>query len=165
MIAAANMAQPKPKRAPTLYLIIGFKLLKGTVALLLGLKVRTLNEDNLPEQFQKLLHFLHVDPEKKFFVDLADRVADITPANLQWIFAGAIIYASFMLLQAGGLVFRVGWIVWLVIGESAFFVPIEVFELVHRPSLAKLALLVANVLIVWYLYANRARLIVHHHHH
>ena len=164
MTAEAKTPEVK-RRAPTLYLIIGFKLLKGTVALLLGLKVRTLNEDNLPEQFQKLLHFLHVDPEKKFFVDLADRVADITPANLQWVFAGTIIYACFMLLQAGGLVFRVGWIVWLVIGESAFFIPIEVFELVHRPSWLKFTILVTNILIVWYLYANRARLIVHHHHH
>ena len=152
------------KHAPTLYFIVGFKLLKGTVALLLALKVRTLNEDNLPEQFQKLLMFLHLDPEKKFFADLADRVAEITPTNLHWVVIFSVFYSLFMLLQAGGLVLRVSWIVWLVIGESSFFVPIELFELVHRPNWIKFSILAVNIVIVWYLFANRARLIRHHHH-
>jgi uncharacterized membrane protein (DUF2068 family) len=77
---------------------------------------------------------------------------------------GAVFYSLFMLLQAVGLIFRVSWIVWLVIGESGFFVPIELFELVHRPSWVKLVILAVNILIVWYLFANRARLIKHHHH-
>jgi uncharacterized membrane protein (DUF2068 family) len=166
MIEDAKIPESKarPRRAPTLYFIIGFKLLKGTVALLLALKVRTLNEENLPAQFQKLLMFLHLDPEKKFFADLADRVAEITPTNLQWVVIFSVIYSLFMMMQAVGLIFRVSWIVWLVIGESAFFVPIELFELVHRPSWIKFSILAVNVFIVWYLFVNRARLIKHHHH-
>jgi uncharacterized membrane protein (DUF2068 family) len=160
-----NVQTPEAKKhAPTLYFIVGFKLLKGTVALLLALKVHTLNEENLPEQFQKLLMFLHLDPEKKFFADLADRVAEITPTNLHWVVIFSVFYSLFMLLQAGGLVLRVSWIVWLVIGESSFFVPIELFELVHRPNWIKFCILAVNVIIVWYLFANRARLIRHHHH-
>ena len=162
--AAAN-PEPKPKRAPTLYFIIGFKLLKGTIALLLGLKIHKLSEDDLPEQFQKLLQFLHINPERKFFTDLADRVADITQANLHWVVVGSMVYSCFMLLQATGLIFRLGWVVWLVIAESAFFVPFEVYELVINPSLLKFSVLAVNVMIVWYLFANRARLIRHHHHH
>jgi len=156
--------EPKPKRAPTLYFIIGIKFLKGTAALLLALGAYSLTDNNLPEEFRKLLDFFHLDPEKKFFLNLADRVAEVTPANLKWVTVGAVVYGGFMLLQAGGLLFRVKWIVWLVIGESAFFVPVEVFEMVHRPSLIKFAILIVNVIIVWYLYANRARLIRQHHH-
>jgi uncharacterized membrane protein (DUF2068 family) len=82
-----------------------------------------------------------------------------------------------MLLQAVGLVLRVKWIVWLVIGESAFFIPIEIFELIRRhvpnpdhphlflhPKIVVAVVLVVNVVIVWYLYQNRERLIRHHHH-
>lgn len=151
------------RRAPTLYFIVAIKLLKGTVALLLALGVHSLRDASLPDLFQKLLEFLHLDPEKKFFADLADRVAEITPTNLHWVVIFSVAYGLFMLLQAGGLVFRVGWIVWLVIGESAFFVPVEVFEIVHRPSWLKVAVLMVNVFIVWYLFANRARIIRHHH--
>jgi uncharacterized membrane protein (DUF2068 family) len=161
---ALVVPETKPKRAPTLYFIIGIKFLKGTLALLLALGAYSLTDNNLPEEFRKLLDFFHLDPEKKFFLNVADRVAEITPANLKWVTVGAVVYGSFMLLQAVGLVFRVSWIVWLVIGESAFFVPIEFFELVHRPSWVKCAILAVNVIMVWYLYANRARLIRHHHH-
>ena len=156
---------PRLRRAPTLYFIIGIKFLKGTMALLLALSAYSLTDNNLPEEFRRLLEFFHLDPEKKFFLNLADRVAEITPANLKWVAIGSIVYGCFMLMQAVGLVFRVSWIVWLVIAESAFFVPVEVFELAHRPSWVKLVILAVNVLIVWYLFANRARLIKHHHHH
>ena len=156
--------EPKPKRAPTLYFIVGFKLLKGTLALLLARGAYKLTDNNLPEEFQKLLLALHLDPEKKFFVRLADRIADITPENMRWIVAGSVIYASFMFLQAAGLALHIGWIVWLVIGESAFFVPVEIYELVHRPSWIKFLILAVNVMIVWYLYLNRHRLIRHPHH-
>ena len=164
--------EPKPKPAPTLYFIIGFKLLKSTVALLLALGVSRLKDENhdgipddLPADFEKLVQFFHVDPEKIFVVELATRVAEITQNNLHWVLIFSVIYGLFMLLQAVGLMFRVSWIVWLVIAESAFFVPVEVFELAHRPSWVKVAILGVNVLIVWYLFANRARLIKHPHHH
>ena len=171
--------QPKPKRAPTLYFIVAFKSAKGLAALLLALSAYNLTDNNLPEDFRRLLEFFHLDPEKKFFVELADRIGEITPHNLEWVAVGSIVYALFMLLQAGGLLFRVGWIVWLVIAESAFFVPIEVFELVRRhaanpenrphffahPKTAVAMVLAVNVMIVWYLFKNRHRLIKHHHPH
>ena len=176
---AVMAPEPKPKRAPTLYFIIGVKFFKGLAALLLALGAYSLTDNNLPEDFRKLLEFFHIDPEKRFFLELADRVADITPHNLEWVAVGSIIYSLFMLLQAGGLIFRVSWIVWLVIGESAFFIPIEVFELVRRhtpspenhphifahPKIGVAIVLAVNVAIVWYLFKNRDRIIRHHHHH
>ena len=164
MSEALKHPEEKPKRAPTLYFIIGVKFFKGLAALLLALGAYNLTDNNLPVDFQSLLQSLHLDPEKKFFVELAKRVAEITPTNLKWVAVGSVVYGLFMLLQAGGLILRVSWVVWLVIGESAFFVPIELYELVHRPSWVKLCILAVNVLIVWYLFANRARLIRHHHH-
>ena len=129
---ALMIPERKPKRAPTLYFIIGFKFLKGLTAILLAVGAFNLTDNNLPEDFRKLLEFFHIDPEKKFFLDLADRISEITPQNLRAVAIGSIIYSLFMFLQAGGLFFRVSWIVWLVIAESAFFIPIEVFELIKK---------------------------------
>ncbi len=163
--------EPKPKRAPTLYFIIAFKLLKGSMALLLAWSISRLRDDNhdglpdeLPTLFHKLIRFFHVDPERKFVIDLAKHVAEITQKDLHWVVVFLAVYVCFMLLQAVGLAFHVGWVVWLVIVESALLVPVEVFELVNNPSWIKLGILTANVAIVWYLFANRARLIRHHHH-
>jgi len=159
-------AAAKPKRAPTLWVIVSIKLLKGVVALLLAFGFYSLTDNNLPEDFRHLLMVLHLDPEKRFFVDLATFIAKITPSNLAWLSGGAVIYSAFMFLQAVGLAFRFRWAVWLVIGESAFFVPVEVFELVqphpHRHAYWLLFVLAINVFIVWYLFANRARLIRYH---
>jgi len=53
----------------------------------------------------------------------------------------------------------------MAIVESAFFVPIELYELVHRPkfSWSIFVLTIVNILIVWYLAKNRHRLFHHHH--
>jgi len=153
------------RRAPTLYAIIAIKLLKGVLLLLLALGVYSLSDNNLPEQFRALLQFLHIDPERKFFSDLEDKIALITPAKVIVLAGGAFFYCLFSLVEGVGLIFRVSWAGWLAIGESAFFVPIEIYELVHRPSLAVLVILALNLFIVWYLFQNRHRLFRHHHHH
>jgi len=169
--------EPKPKPAPTVYFIVAIKLLKGLAALLLALGAFSLTDNNLPEDFRKLLEFLHIDPEKKFFLDVADRISEITPAKLKWVTDLSIVYGLFMLVQAGGLFFRVSWAVWLVILESGFFIPIEIFELVRQhtpnpdhphflahPKIGIAVILAVNVAIVWYLFKNRERIIRHHAH-
>ena len=82
---AKNETEFVRQRAPTLYFIIAIKLLKGVTLLALALGVYSLSDNNLPEEFRKLLDFLHLDPEKKFFTDLADKVEAITPGNLVWL--------------------------------------------------------------------------------
>ena len=150
------------KRAPTLYVIIAIKLLKAVLLLLLAAGVYSLTDNNLPEEFRQLLFFLHLDPEKKFFVELIDKIAEISSAKLMWFAGGTVFYSLFSLIEGVGLIFRVPWAGWLAIGESAFFIPIEIFELVHRPKVAVLIVLALNVFIVWYLLQNRRRLFRHH---
>ncbi len=153
------------KRAPTLYAIIAIKLLKGTILLLLALGIFKISDSNLPEEFREFLQFLHLDPEKKFFADVESRIAAISAARMVWVAGGTFLYSLFSLVEGVGLVFRVSWAGWLAIGESAFFVPIEVYELVRRPTLTVFVILALNVFIVWYLFQNRRWLFRHHHHH
>lgn len=156
-------ASPARKRAPALYLIILFKLGKGTLLLLLALGVYTLSDSNLPEQFRRMLEFLHLDPEKKFFSELASKLSAITPANVLWLARGTGLYSLFSLVEGTGLIFRVSWAGWLAIGESAFFIPIEVYEVMERGvSWVLVTILALNVAIVWYLLQNRQRLFRHH---
>ena len=77
---------------------------------------------------------------------------------------GTVLYSLFSLVEGIGLIFRVPWAGWLAIGESTFFIPIEVYELLRRPSWSLVVILGLNVMIVWYLFQNRHRLFRHHHH-
>ena len=160
----------KKNRAPTLYVIIALKLLKGIALLLLAFGVYQISDRNLPELFNQFVTFLHLDPEKKFFADLADKIESVSEAKMVWLAGGTLIYSLFSLVEGTGLMFRITWAGWLTIGESAFFIPIEIFELMHRPAWQKgfyavLVVLALNVFIVWYLFQNRARLFRHHHRH
>ena len=153
------------KRAPTLYLIIAIKLFKGALFVTLALVAYTLSDNDLPAEYQKWLHFQRLNPEKRFWTQLAVQVGGLTEAGVLWVAMGTFIYSLFSLVEGVGLIYRVSWAGWLAIGESAFFIPIELFELVHRPSRMVAGILALNIFIVWYLFQNRHRLFRHHHHH
>ena len=151
------------QRAPTLYAIIGIKMLKGLAFVAVAATAYALSDNNLPSEYQHLLHWLRLNPEKKFFSDLALKVGKITEVNALWVAAGTLVYSLFSLVEGIGLMLRISWIGWLAIGESTFFIPIEVYELVEAPSLTVTIILAINIVIVIYLYRNRERLFRHHH--
>ncbi len=154
----------KPKRAPTLYFIIAGKLLKGSLALALAFGILRLIGRDLSDLFGQLVTWVHLDPESRFFSDIGERLDQITPANVRWVAVATFVYSLFSFVEGFGLMYRVPWAGWLAIGESAFFIPIEVHELVRHPHWFLLGVLAFNVLIVWYLFANRSWLFRHHRH-
>ena len=166
------MAEPRPgddpqfkRRAPTLYVIIGIKLLKFASFVLLAVIFYLLSDNDLPADYHRALHFLRLNPERRFWAMLALRVGELTEAKILWAALGTFIYSLFSGVEGFGMMFRAGWAGWLAIGESAFFIPIEVFELISHPSWMVLGILALNVFFVWYLFTNRNRLFRHHHHH
>jgi uncharacterized membrane protein (DUF2068 family) len=162
MTENAKIPTVPKKPAPTLYLIIVGKLIKGTLALALAFGVLKLAKQDLPDLFARLVTWVHFDPENRFLSDISDRLDQITAANVRIVALGTFIYSLFSLVEGIGLIFRAPWAGWLAIGESAFFIPIEVHELVRHPNWYIFGVLAFNVLIVWYLYANRKRLFRHH---
>ena len=166
--------EPVKKRAPTLYAIIAIKLLKGLLFVTLAIVMYTLSDNDLPAEYRNLLQHLRLNPERRFWTDLAVQIGQLSEAKVLWTAAGTLVYSLFSLVEGVGLMFRVSWAGWLAIGESAFFIPIEIYELVRqtvpdrpRPghTVMVLVILVVNIVIVWYLLQNRHRLFRHHHHH
>jgi uncharacterized membrane protein (DUF2068 family) len=173
-------AAPEKKRAPMLYFIVAIKLIKGVALLLLALGVLSLANKDLSDVFDQFLRWVHLDPERSFFQGIGDWLDTMTPTNVREVASGTFLCGFFLIVLGLGLAFRAKWAIWLAIGESAFFIPIEIFELVrhHRheltnnlppewfqhPKLGIFIVLAINVFIVWYLFTNRKRLFRHHHH-
>lgn len=160
------------KRAPTLYAIIALKLLKGLLFVSLAVLAYALSDNDLPAAYRSFLTQLRLNPERQFWADLAVQIGHLTARNVLWTAAGTLIYSMFSLVEGIGLIFRVSWAGWLAIGESAFFIPIEIYELVRqtdpdrvRPGhpVTALIILAINIVIVWYLLQNRHRLFHHPH--
>lgn len=152
------------RRAPTLYAIIVTKLVKFAFFAGLAICLYALSDNDLPAEYQRLLHNLHLNPEQRFWTDMAAKVGSLTEAKLLRVALGTFIYSLFSLVEGVGLMFRVSWAGWLAIGESAFFIPIEILEMIHRFSWVVVGIFALNVFIVWYLFQNRRRLFHHHHH-
>ena len=152
------------KPAPTFYGIITFKIIKGLLFLGLAITAYTLSDNDLPAEYQKMIHFLRVHPGNRFFENLAVKVGSLTETKMLWAAAGTLVYSLFALVEGVGMIFRASWAGWLAIGESAFFIPIEIFGLVENFSKRLLVVLVINIVIVLYLFLNRGRLFRHHHH-
>ncbi|MDB6018753.1 MAG: hypothetical protein JWR19_3242 [Pedosphaera sp.] len=151
------------KRAPTLYAIIIFKLLKGSLLVALAFIFYTMSDNDLPTQYQSALHSLGLNPDRRFWSELAVKVGNLTEREVVRVAIGTFIYSLFSLVEGVGLMFRVGWAGWLAIGESAFFIPIEVLELMRHFTRPVFIILILNIAMLWYLFQNRERLFRHHH--
>jgi uncharacterized membrane protein (DUF2068 family) len=152
-------------KAPTLYIIIAMKLLKGIFFASLALAFYVLSDNNLPDEYRKALgemhHWIHLNPDQKFWVEIAAKVQDMTETRMVRAAVGTFIYSLFALVEGVGLMFRIRWIGWLSIGESAFFIPIEVIELLHNANWVVFIIMLLNIFMVWYLFQNRERLFRH----
>jgi uncharacterized membrane protein (DUF2068 family) len=169
---------PKKKPAPTLYFIVAVKLIKGVALLLAAAGIFSLAGKDLGNLFDQFLRWVHLDPEHRFFSNIGDWLDTVTPANMRNLANVTLLYGLFLLVGGTGLALRAKWAIWLAIGESAFFIPIEIFELLrrrlpnlpdqprpelfHHPKIGLLIVLALNILIVWYLLANRKRLFRSH---
>src|SRR5205809_149720 len=108
----------KKARVPTLYFIIAIKLLKCLLFVGLAVVAYTLSDNDLPYEYKNLLHHLRVNPERRFFADLALQLGHLTEIDVLWAAAGTLLYSMFSLVEGIGLMFRVSWAGWLAIGES-----------------------------------------------
>jgi uncharacterized membrane protein (DUF2068 family) len=170
----------KPKRAPTLYFIVLHHLAKGALLLLASVGIFALNRSghDLGGVFDQVLRFVHLDPAQRFFMNIDDWLDTVTPASMRKAELGTMLYGLVLTGAGVGLAFRAHWGVWLAIGEAAFFIPIEIYELVRhlstRPPLIPprhdmfahpvaglLVVLAINVLVVLYLSVNRHRIFKH----
>ena len=60
-------------------------------------------------------------------------------------------YAVVFAVEGVGLWMRQRWAEWLTSIITASLIPLELWELFHRPTVGKALVLVANIAIVWYL--------------
>jgi uncharacterized membrane protein (DUF2068 family) len=177
-----DMDPQKPhetNRAPTLYFIAICKLAKGAGLLLLAAGIYSLAGKDLQDDFDKFLEWVRVDPEHSFFHNIGEQLAYATPGGVRDTALALFLYGIFLIVGGTGLALRAKWAIWLTIGESGFFIPIEIFELTRpprvqapgepplpphlfaHPKIGLLIVLALNIIIVWYLLKNRQRLFKH----
>lgn len=152
----------RKRSAPTLFGIATFKLGKGLIFSIIALSIYTLSDNDLPKEFRGLITWFHLDPGRAFFTDIILKLSRVTEENMLWVAGGTFAYAALAMTEAIGLWLRFRWAAYLAIAEGGFFIPIEVNDLLQKFTIGIFLILVLNIVIVVYLWQNRARLFRHH---
>ncbi len=125
-----------------------FEALKGVIVALAGTGLLSLVHKDVLALATRLVEHAHLNPASKYpsiFLQAASHLGD---SRLMLLALGAAVYAAVRFAEAYGLYFERAWAEWLAAVSGAIYVPVEVFELVHRPRWMGAVLLLLNVAVV-----------------
>jgi uncharacterized membrane protein (DUF2068 family) len=128
--------------------VAALEALKGLVVLLAGSGLLLLIHQDVHQLAASLLAHAHLNPAAKYPQIFLDAVSGVTDHGLWQLAAGAAAYAALRLVEAYGLFMERAWAEVLAAVSGAVYVPFEVAELFHRPTVLAVLLLVLNLLVV-----------------
>lgn len=129
------------------------EFLKGLAVVAIGFGLITLSRHavDLEDITAGLLHFLHVRPRRTLYMVFMDAAARFDDLSLIRVAAIAAVYSALRFVEAYGLWRARVWAEWLALVSGAVYLPLEIYELVFRPTPVKWAVLVMNIVIVAYI--------------
>jgi uncharacterized membrane protein (DUF2068 family) len=133
-----------------LLVIAAFKLLKGLALLVVGIGAHTLVDKDLASVVEHWVNVFRVDPNQ-YLHTLLGRCTDISPQRLRELSIGTFFYAALLLTEGLGLAMGKRWAEYFTIIATSSFIPLEIYEIIHHANIAKVAVLLINVAVVWYL--------------
>jgi uncharacterized membrane protein (DUF2068 family) len=157
-----NDSRPAPKsRFNILRTIAVYKLIKVLLLVALALGEVRLRDSSLTD---KLLIWASARPhglEHDVVTRLIQWLSGLTTSRMHALRIVTLAYAAVFATEGIGLWMQKPWAEWLTVIITASLIPLEVWELVHRPSFGIAAVLVANSAIVaylaWHVLRSRAK--------
>ena len=134
-----------------LRVIAVFKFFKSATLIALAFGAFRLLHKDVGEVAEHWAKALRLDPGNRY-VDMAlARAANLTPEQIKKLGLGVLLYAALFFTEGIGLWMRKRWGEWVTIIITSTLVPVEVYEIVRRPGVMKVLVLVINVGVVIYL--------------
>jgi uncharacterized membrane protein (DUF2068 family) len=134
-----------------------YKILKGVLALIGGLLLMRLMHRNLPDIAIHWMERLRVEPESALGQLVLHRLLLIHHRNIAWIAAGLFAYIPLACAEGIGLMLRKVWAEWLTVVSTFALIPVEVREIILRPTWVRVLILVLNILVLIYLIVRLRR--------
>jgi uncharacterized membrane protein (DUF2068 family) len=133
-------------------LIIAERLIKGAVLLVGGIVLITVGSNSeLHQRVDDLQVQLALEPGRHLWHRLLAWVLDRLGAHPNAIGIAAVLYGLLEWVEGVGLILRRRWAEYLVVLATTAFLPLEVSEVLRRPTPLKAAVLLVNFAIVVYL--------------
>jgi uncharacterized membrane protein (DUF2068 family) len=135
------------------------EFLKGLLVVLVGFGLISLEHRgiDLEEVARSLLYALHLGGERHLsaaFLRAAMRLEDV---NLVRLAVAGLLYSLMRFIEAYGLWMGRVWAQWFALASGAAYIPLELFELIRKPTPIRFILLLVSILIVVYMAYLRLR--------
>ena len=137
------------------HVIAIFEAVKGILGLTAAFGLFYLQHKDLQAIAEHLLEVLHFDPTSLYAQKFIETAGNLNAANLRFVIFIAILYTTIRFVEAYGLWRLRAWAEWFAIISGSVYIPIEVYELFHKPTFIRAGILIINILIVVYLYSFR----------
>lgn len=132
-------------------LIAIFKLLKGAAFLLVAFGALHFLHRDLGATAAHWIDLLRIDPHNHYFLWLMEKLTKVDETKLRELSVGTFFYSALFFTEGTGLALRKRWAEYLTIISTSSLLPLEIYELLGRASVAKFVLLLVNIAVVAYL--------------
>jgi uncharacterized membrane protein (DUF2068 family) len=136
---------------PLLRLIAIFKLAKSFLFICAGFGLLHFLNKNIEARLLVLMNSFHVDSDNHVAKLCLNQAGRLTKFKIESLSAIAFFYGILFGIEGTGLYLRKRWAEWFVVIMTGSLLPLEFYEIVHKVTLAKIALTVGNLIILGYL--------------
>jgi uncharacterized membrane protein (DUF2068 family) len=142
-------AAPKKKGL----VIIGvFKLLNGTMLLVLALGLLHFLHRDLQQYAEEMISKFRFDPDNRHIAGFLAKLGLVDDHRLEELSGLTFFYAALLLTEGIGLLRQKRWAEYLTVVATASFIPLEIYEIHRHVTLIRVLLFAANIAILAYLF-------------
>jgi len=147
----------RKKRNRWLELIALYKLLQAALLVAVGVGALKLLHKDVADVLYNVAKGLRMNPEGHLVGILLDKASLLNDRRLHQISLFLFGYAALGVIEGMGLMLEKVWAEYFTSFITASFLPIEIFELMHRVTWFRVGLLVVNLAVLAYLVSHLTR--------
>ena len=143
--------QNQRERTWTIHFISLFKMFKGVVLIVVGLRLLTLLGRDVHAAALDFVDRHGIDSANHYVASILDKLTGV--GNFQLVEFGTIafIYAALLLTEGVGLWLQKRWAEYLTAIATSLLVPVEIYEIYEKFTFVRVGILALNLFFVWYL--------------
>ena len=150
-LSSKNNHSRKGPHSKGLHVVALFEGAKGLLVLLVGFELLSFLHKDIHEAARHLVKHLHMNPASHYPRIFLDLVESINDTRLWALAFAAAFYSTIRFVEAIGLWYRKKWAEWFAVVSGGIYIPVEIYEVIHRQTWPRVTVLVVNVGIVAYL--------------
>ena len=128
-----------------------FEAFKGAIVLIAGFGLLSFIGRDAEQIAEQIVHRMHLNPAHHYPQIFLEAAAKVNNTHLVLLAVFAMLYTTIRFVEAYGLWHERRWAEWLAALGGAIYVPIEIYEVLHRVTWVRVTFLTLNVAVVAYM--------------